>query len=125
MTSNSLISQAGFGYLPLPPTISKSDTLGVTPVKVTLPDINVPANQLSQLFSVTIVNPNPSATLAWMSVTRDAPAPTFSATYVEATPGGVPVLPGTSQTFIISARDDLYIVSDTAASKYAAAIVMY
>lgn len=123
--TNTLLQQAGFGYLPGPPLVTTSDALGLTPLKVTLPDFTVVSGGRARLFSIVLTNPNASALIAWQMVPRGSAAPTFAATYVAATPSGAPVLPGTSTSFIIDSAWDLYVVADTASSKFAAVIEMY
>lgn len=114
--SNSLYDRIGFGiYVDQTAIVDGSAVLGATPVKVTLPDVTAGLGTVGGV-KVKIVNPNPTAILAWECVVRGAAAPTFGATF--APNEGSHVLPGTTEYITIPSGCDLYIVASAAASSW-------
>lgn len=114
--SNSLYDRIGFGiYVDQTAIVDGSAVLGATPVKVTLPDVTAGLGTVGGV-KVKIVNPNPTAILAWECVVRGAAAPTFGATF--APKEGSHVLPGTTEYITIPSGCDLYIVASAAASSW-------
>ena len=116
--STSLVNRAGFGIVITgAAVIDGSAVLGLTPVKVTLP--NVTANGgLWGYVRIRVVNPNGvGVILATEVIGRDLPAPTFDTTF--SATGGRHVLPGHVDEFIIQTTHDLYIVASAVASSWA------
>lgn len=116
--STSLVNRAGFGIAITGAAVTDaSAVLGLTPVKVTLPNVNAHGG-LFGYVRIRIVNPNGvGIMLATMVIGRDLAAPTFDATF--ATTGGRHVLPGHVDEFIIQTTHDLYIVASAVASSWA------
>lgn len=114
--SNSLNDRIGFGiYVDQTAIVDGSAVLGTTPVKVTLPDVTAGLGTVGGV-KVKIVNPNPSAILAWECAVRGAAAPTFGATF--AAGEGSHVLPGTTEYITIPSGCDLYIVASASSSSW-------
>lgn len=116
--STSLVNRAGFGIVITgAAVIDGSAVLGLTPVKVTLPNVNANGG-LFGYVRIRIVNPNAAGViLATEVIGRDLAAPTFDATF--SATGGRHVLPGHVDEFIIQTTHDLYIVASAAASSWA------
>lgn len=114
--SNSLYDRVGFGiYVDQTAIVDGSAVLGTTPVKVTLPNVTAGLGTVGGV-KVKILNPNPTAILAWECAVRGAAAPTFGATF--AAGEGSHVLPGTTEYITIPSGCDLYIVASAAASSW-------
>ena len=114
--SNSLYDRIGFGiYVDQTAIVDGSAVLGSTPVKVTLPDVAAGLGTVGGV-KVKILNPNPTAILAWECAVRGAAAPTFGATF--APNEGSPILPGTTEYITIPSGCDLYLVASAAASSW-------
>jgi hypothetical protein len=112
----SLVDIAGLGPIQGLPTVQAANTLGTTPIKVTLPDFSVVSGGRPRIYKVKIVNPNASNTIAWGLVARGAAAPTLVATY--GANAGSHILPGSSEIFSFTSDDDLYLVGDAAALSF-------
>lgn len=115
--ATSLVERAGFGIVINGQAVHDgSAVLGVTPVKVTLPDVNLNGG-ITGFIRIRVVNPNAAGViLATEAIGRGAPAPTFDATFSAA--GGRHVLPGQVDEFIIPSVCDLYIVASATASSW-------
>jgi hypothetical protein len=116
--STSLVNRAGFGIVISGAAVGDgSAVLGLTPVKVTLP--NVTANGgLFGYVRIRIVNPNAAGViLATKVIGRDLAAPTFDTTFSPT--GGRHVLAGQVDEFIIQTTHDLYIVASAITSSWA------
>ena len=116
--TTSLVNRAGFGLVVNgQAVIDGSAVLGLTPVKVTLPDVTANGG-ITGFIRIRVVNPNAAGViLATEAVGRGAAAPTFDTTFTAA--GGRHVLPGQVDEFIIPTVCDLYIVASAVASSWA------
>jgi hypothetical protein len=115
--ATSLVNRAGFGIVVNGQAVTDgSAILGLTPVKVTLP--NVTANGgLFGYVRIRVVNPGAvGIILATKVIGRDLPAPTFDATF--AATGGRLVLGGQVDEFIVQTTHDVYIVASAIASSW-------
>lgn len=116
--TTSLVNRAGFGLVVNgQAVIDGSAVLGLTPVKVTLPDVTLNGG-ITGFIRIRVVNPNGvGVILATEVIGRGAAAPTFDTTFSAA--GGRHVLPGQVDEFIIPTVCDLYIVASAVASSWA------
>jgi hypothetical protein len=118
MTTN-IVDRVGFGLIvDGTQTNDGSAVLGLTPVKVTLPDVSLNGG-LAGFIRAKVTNPNATAVLAWKAVPRGATAPTFDATF--AASAGSHVLPGANEYVIMQQGVDLYIVASAITSSWAVA----
>jgi hypothetical protein len=116
MMATSLVDRVGFGIVvDATAVVAGSAVLGTTPLLVTMPDITAGGGG-NGYIKVKIVNPNPTAVLAWKLVDRGAAAPVFGATF--AANEGSHVLAGQVEYITIPTGDDLYIVASAAASSW-------
>ncbi len=116
--TTSLVDRVGFGVsVDQTLVVDGSAILSTTPIKVTLPDVTLNGG-LQGFIKVKIVNPNPTATLAWECTNRGATAPVFGATF--AAGEGSPVLAGQVEYITIPSTCDLYLVASAAASSWSA-----
>lgn len=114
--ATSLVDRVGFGIaVDSSAIVDGSAALGTTPQKVTMPDITAGGGG-SGYIKVKIVNPNPTAVLAWKLVTRGATAPVFGATF--AANEGSHVLAGQVEYITIPTSCDLYVVASVAATSW-------
>lgn len=115
--ATSLVERAGLGLVINGQAVHDgSAALGLTPVKVTLPDITLNGG-LVGFIRIRVVNPNAAGViLATKAIGRGAPAPTFNTTF--STAGGRHVLAGEVDEFIIPTVCDLYIVASAVASSW-------
>jgi hypothetical protein len=116
--ATSLVNRAGFGIFINAGAVSDgSAVLGLTPVKVTLPDVTNNGGILAYVL-IRVVNPNAAGVvLATRIVPRGATAPTFDATF--SATGGRHVLPGQVDEFILNSTTEMYIVASAVASSWA------
>lgn len=116
--STSLVNRAGFGIVVNGQAVTDgSAVLGLTPVKVTLPDVTANGG-LFGYVRIRVVNPGAAGViLATKVVARGAPAPTFDATF--AATGGRHVLGLHVDEFIVQTTHDVYIVASAVASSWA------
>lgn len=115
--STSLVNRAGLGLVLNASAVQDgSAVLGLTPVKVTLPDVTANGGILGYV-RIRVVNPNGAGVnLATKIVGRGAAAPTFDTTF--STTSGRHVLPGQIDEFIIPTTHELYIVASAIASSW-------
>lgn len=113
--ATSLVDRVGFGVaVDQTAIVDGSAVLSTTPVKVTLPSVSGAA--VPGYIKIKVVNPNPSAVLAWECAVAGATAPVFGATF--AAGEGSHVLAGQVEYVTIPTGCDFYIVASAAASSW-------